>query len=162
MHFYSFLLHYTCILIIVYRHYIIFLATSPWRIPLFFGWKCFQSYSYLSNNKLRIKKNSPPLQAPLSTSVNHFKLHIWATNSAFSNNDPPDQRSRWNVEKALFLLLRRNFHSVLKQFSFSLSHLWFPKTTFPTLKATRTVTPRGILVWHTLALCSRAANGWHN
>lgn len=55
-----------------------------------------------------------------------------------------------------------HFHSVLKQFSFSLSHLWFPKTTFPTLKATRTVTPRGILVWHTLALCSRAANGWHN
>lgn len=110
--FYSFLLHYTCILIIVYRHYIIFLATSPWRIPLFFGWKCFQSYSYLSNNKLRIKKNSPPLQAPLPTSVNHFKLHIWATNSAFSNNDPPDQRSRWNVEKALFLLLRRNSFSL--------------------------------------------------
>lgn len=107
-----FLLHYTCILIIVYRHCIIFLATSPWRIPLFFGWKCFQSYSYLSNNKLRIKKNSPPLQAPLSTSVNHFKLHIWATNSAFSNNDPPDQRSRWNVEKALFLLLRRNSFSL--------------------------------------------------
>lgn len=112
MHFYFFLLHYTCILIIVYRHCIIFLATSPWRIPLFFGWKCFQSYSYLSNNKLRIKKNSPPLQAPLSTSVNHFKLHIWATNSAFSNNDPPDQRSRWNVEKALFLLLRRNSFSL--------------------------------------------------
>lgn len=73
---------------------------------------CFQSYSYLSNNKLRIKKNSPPLQAPLPTSVNHFKLHIWATNSAFSNNDPPDQRSRWNVEKALFLLLRRNSFSL--------------------------------------------------
>lgn len=73
---------------------------------------CFQSYSYLSNNKLRIKKNSPPLQAPLSTSVNHFKLHIWATNSAFSNNDPPDQRSRWNVEKALFLLFRRNSFSL--------------------------------------------------
>lgn len=72
----------------------------------------FQSYSYLSNNKLRIKKNSPPLQAPLPTSVNHFKLHIWATNSAFSNNDPPDQRSRWNVEKALFLLLRRNSFSL--------------------------------------------------
>lgn len=73
---------------------------------------CFQSYSYLSNNKLRIKKNSPPLQAPLPTSVNHFKLHIWATNSAFSNNDPPDQRSRWNVEKPLFLLLRRNSFSL--------------------------------------------------
>lgn len=106
-----FIIH-VCILIIVYRHCIIFLATSPWRISLFFGWKCFQSYSYLSNNKLRIKKNSPPLQAPLSTSVNHFKLHIWATYSAFSNNDPPDQRSRWNVEKALFLLLRRNSFSL--------------------------------------------------
>lgn len=119
MLFYFFLLHYTsytAIALYFWQHLLK-------EFHYFSAENCFQSYSYLSINKLRIKKNSPPLQAPLPTSVNHFKLHIWATNSAFSNNDPPDQLSRWNVEKALFLLLRRNFHSVLKQFSFSLSHL---------------------------------------